>query len=79
MIGRVDDQLKRVAEAQNITVPPGVVDWAGIAVFKHTHALFQQRGLPGWRKPSTPKHYPRRDDEPHHWKGLRVGAVKMDL
>lgn len=47
MIGRVDDHLKRVAEAQKITTTPGVLDWAGIAVFKHTHRLFQQRGLPG--------------------------------
>ena len=47
MIGRVDDQLRRVAEAQKIAVTPGAIDWAGIAVFKHAHRLFQARGLPG--------------------------------
>jgi transaldolase len=47
MIGRVDDHLKRVAEAEKIAVSPGVLDWAGIAVFKHAHALFRQRGYPG--------------------------------
>lgn len=47
MIGRVDDQLRRVAEAQRIAVTPGAIDWAGIAVFKHAHRLFQARGLPG--------------------------------
>lgn len=47
MIGRVDDQLKRVAEAQKIAVTPGAIDWAGIAVFKHAHQLFKSRGLPG--------------------------------
>ena len=47
MIGRVDDHLKRVVEKEKLTVTPGVVDWAGIAVFKHAHQLFKQRGLPG--------------------------------
>lgn len=47
MIGRVDDQLKRVAEKEKIATTPGVLDWAGIAVFKHAHRLFQERGLTG--------------------------------
>lgn len=47
MIGRVDDHLKRVAEAHKIETSPGVLDWAGIAVFKHAHRLFQRSGRPG--------------------------------
>ncbi|MDP3073465.1 MAG: transaldolase family protein [Opitutaceae bacterium] len=47
MIGRVDDQLKRVVEKEKITTTPGAIDWAGIAVFKNAHQIFQQRGLPG--------------------------------
>ena len=47
MIGRVDDQLKRVSEAQKIATTPGVIDWAGIAVFKHAHRLFKGSGRPG--------------------------------
>lgn len=47
MIGRVDDQVKRAVEAEKISVTPGVVDWAGIAVFKHAHRLFQAGGRPG--------------------------------
>ncbi len=47
MIGRVDDQLKRVAEAQKIAVTPGTIEQSGIAVFKHAHQLFKSRGLPG--------------------------------
>ncbi|HYC72832.1 MAG TPA: transaldolase family protein [Opitutaceae bacterium] len=47
MIGRVDDHLKRVAEAQKIAVSPGVLDWAGIAVFKHAWQLFRGAGRPG--------------------------------
>ncbi len=47
MIGRVDDQLKRVAEKEKIATKPGVLDWAGIAVFKQAHRIFQQRGYVG--------------------------------
>ena len=47
MIGRVDDQLKRVAEKEKISTTPGVIDWSGIAVFKAAHRVFSQRGLPG--------------------------------
>jgi len=47
MIGRVDDQLKRVAAKENIVFTPGLLDWAGIAVFKQAHRIFKQRGLPG--------------------------------
>ena len=44
MIGRVDDHLKRVAEKQKIATSPGLIDWAGIAVFKNAHRIFKQRG-----------------------------------
>lgn len=47
MIGRVDDHLKRVAEAGGISTSPGVIDWAGIAVFKHAYQLFKGSGRPG--------------------------------
>jgi len=47
MIGRVDDHLKRVAERDGITTSPGLLDWAGIAVFKHAHRLFQRQGRVG--------------------------------
>jgi transaldolase len=44
MVGRLDDWLKIVADKQNITVDPGVLEWAGLAVFKKTYRLFKQRG-----------------------------------
>ncbi len=47
MIGRVDDHLKRVAEKEKIATSPGLLDWAGIAVFKHAHRIFRARGYPG--------------------------------
>ena len=44
MVGRLDDWLKVVAERRDISVDPGVLEWAGVAVFKKTYQLFQQRG-----------------------------------
>lgn len=47
MIGRVDDHLKRVAARDKIETTPGVIDWAGIAVFKNAHRIFKERGYAG--------------------------------
>ena len=44
MVGRLDDWLKIAADANDITVDPGILDWAGVAVFKKTYALFRERG-----------------------------------
>lgn len=44
MVGRLDDWLKIVADTKDITLDPGVLDWAGVAVFKKTYALFRERG-----------------------------------
>ena len=44
MVGRLDDWLKIQAENKNICIDPGYLEWAGVAVFKKTYQLFQQRG-----------------------------------
>jgi transaldolase len=44
MVGRLDDWLKVVAEKENITIDPGYLEWAGVAVFKRTYHLFRSRG-----------------------------------
>jgi transaldolase len=44
MVGRLDDWLKIVADKAVISVEPGVLEWAGIAVFKKTYRLFEERG-----------------------------------
>jgi transaldolase len=43
MVGRLDDWLKVVADKKNITLDPGYLEWAGVAVFKKTYNLFRQR------------------------------------
>jgi transaldolase len=44
MVGRLDDWLKVVAEKENITLDPGYLEWAGVAVFKKTYQMFRDRG-----------------------------------
>jgi transaldolase len=44
MVGRLDDWLKVVMEKEGISVDPGILEWAGVAVFKKTYALFRERG-----------------------------------
>jgi transaldolase len=44
MVGRLDDWLKVVAEKEAITIDPGYLEWAGVAVFKKTYRLFRERG-----------------------------------
>ncbi len=44
MVGRLDDWLKVVMEKEAISVDPGYLEWAGVAVFKRTYQLFRERG-----------------------------------
>jgi transaldolase len=44
MVGRLDDWLKIGADAQGLTFDPGLIDWAGVAVFKKAYQLFRERG-----------------------------------
>jgi transaldolase len=44
MVGRLDDWLKVLLEKRDITIDPGFIEWAGVAVFKKTYGIFQKRG-----------------------------------
>ncbi len=44
MVGRLDDWLRVLVEKNNVTIDPGHLEWAGVAVFKKTYQLFQERG-----------------------------------
>ena len=44
MIGRLDDWIKVVAKQKGIVIPPGHMDWAGIAAIKKAYGIFQKRG-----------------------------------
>jgi transaldolase len=44
MVGRLDDWLKIDMEHRSVSTDPGYLEWAGVAVFKKTYAIFRQRG-----------------------------------
>ena len=44
MVGRLDDWLKVVAEKESISIDPGYLEWAGVAVFKKAYRIFRERG-----------------------------------
>ena len=44
MVGRVDDWVKVSAEKSGATIDPGVMEWAGVAVFRHAHKIYEERG-----------------------------------
>jgi transaldolase len=44
MVGRLDDWMKILLDKRDISVDPGVTEWAGVAVFKKTYAIFRKRG-----------------------------------
>ncbi|MGQ0732521.1 MAG: transaldolase family protein [Acidobacteriota bacterium] len=44
MVGRLDDWLKVAMDQQGITIDPGHLEWAGIAVLKKAYRIYQARG-----------------------------------
>lgn len=44
MVGRTDDWMRVSAEKEQITVDPGITEWAGVAVFKKAYRIYQERG-----------------------------------
>lgn len=44
MVGRTDDWMKVVAKKEGITITPGYMDWAGVAVMKKAYGIYQARG-----------------------------------
>ena len=44
MVGRLDDWFKVVQERDGLSVDPGYLEWAGVAVFKKTYGIFRERG-----------------------------------
>ncbi len=44
MVGRTDDWIKVVAKKEGITITPGYMDWAGVAVIEKAYSIYQARG-----------------------------------
>lgn len=45
MVGRLDDWLKVVTERDGVTLDPGYLEWAGVAVFKKAYAIYRERAF----------------------------------
>jgi transaldolase len=43
MVGRLDDWLKVAMEKDGVSIEPGHLEWAGVAVFKKTYRIFLER------------------------------------
>jgi Transaldolase. len=43
MVGRLDDYLKVLWKKQGVPCDPGVLEWAGIACFKHAYKIYQEK------------------------------------
>jgi transaldolase len=44
MVGRLDDWLKVFMEKRSLSIDPGYLEWAGVAVFKKAYEIFRERG-----------------------------------
>ena len=44
MVGRLDDWLKVLHDKHNLSVDPGYLEWAGVAVIKKAYQIYQARG-----------------------------------
>jgi len=44
MVGRLDDWLKVLHDKHNLSVDPGYLEWAGVAVFKKAYRIYRERG-----------------------------------
>jgi transaldolase len=44
MVGRLDDWLKVLHDRHNLSVDPGYLEWAGVAVFKKAYKIYRERG-----------------------------------
>ena len=72
MIGRIDDHLQRLLVRDAISIDPGFLHWAGIAVFKRAHEIFQQRGFRARLLAAAFRHH-------LHWSELIGDGVVMTI
>jgi transaldolase len=72
MIGRTDDWVKASAKRDGIVLDPEVADWAGIAAFKRTAAIYQERGYSTRLLAAAYRHH-------RHWSELIGGDISMTI
>jgi transaldolase len=72
MVGRTDDWLKTLAERDGIIVEPGHLNWAGIACFKKSYKIYQERKYHTRLLAAAYRHH-------LHWSELIGGDVVLTI
>jgi transaldolase len=72
MVGRLDDLMQRTLTKENVSVDPGYLHWAGIAVFKKAHGIFKQRGYRSTLLAAAYRHH-------MHWSELVGPGVVLSM
>ncbi len=72
MMGRLDDWLKVVVDRDGLSVDPGALNWAGLAVTKRAHAIFAERGYRSRLLAAAYRHH-------LHWTELVGGDLSMTI
>lgn len=72
MVGRLDDHLQRVLVKEAVSIDPGALHWAGIAVFKKARRLFVERGYRGTLLAAAYRHH-------LHWSELIGKGVILSM
>ena len=72
MVGRLDDLLQRALAKQGVSIDPGYLHWAGIAVFKKAHLLFRERGYRSTLLAAAYRHH-------LHWSELVGPGVVLSM
>jgi transaldolase len=72
MVGRLDDHLQRVLTKEGVSVDPGLLHWAGIAVFKKARRIFAERGFRGTLLVAAYRHH-------LHWSELLGPGIVQSM
>ena len=72
MVGRVEDWLREVCEAEKIIVDPQALVMSGVAVFKNAYRIYKERGYHTRLLAAAYRHH-------HHWSELIGGNVSMTI
>jgi transaldolase len=72
MVGRLEDWLRLQAERDGIVADPAILPWSGVAVFKRTYRLFQDRDYRARLLGAAIRHQ-------YHWSELIGGDVAITM
>ncbi len=72
MVGRMDDWLKLLRQRDGLSIRPGHLDWAGIAVIKKAYRLYRQRGYSTRLLAAAYRHH-------MHWSELVGGDIILTI